>query len=167
MGKRHQAREMAIQMLYQNELGGSPVEEIFRSFDLDSLQEETETPAAGEERDLPAASRAQAEESFRRAKELVKGTLEQRQRIDELIRLQADNWRLERMPTIDRNILRLAIFEMLSDPSVPRVVVVDEAIELAKKFGSEDSGRFVNGLLDGILNSRRLEPEALASGGST
>jgi len=167
MGKRRRAREMAVQMLYQNELGGSPVEEIFGNFDLDSFLEEIETPAEDAGGVASVASRAHAEESFRRARELVAGTLEQKQRIDELIRLQADNWRLERMPTIDRNILRLAIFEMLSDQTVPRVVVVDEAVELAKKFGSEDSGRFVNGLLDGILNSRRLEPEALASGGSS
>jgi N utilization substance protein B len=167
MGKRRRAREMAVQMLYQNELGGSSVEEIFQSFDLAGFLEETESPEEDAGRAAAAVGKVQAEESFRRARELVEGTLEQRQRIDELIRIQADNWRLERMPAIDRNILRLAIYEMLSDPTVPRVVVVDEAIELAKKFGSEDSGRFVNGLLDGILNSRRLEPEASASGGST
>jgi transcription antitermination protein NusB len=161
MGKRRRAREMAIQMLYQNELGGSPIDEIFASFDLDSFLEDTEAAAEAEDHGGPSAvARAQAEESFRRARELVEGTLEQRRQIDEMIRNQADNWRLERMPAIDRNILRLAIFEMLSDQTVPRVVVVDEAIELAKRFGSEDSGRFVNGLLDGILNSRRLESAA-------
>ena len=182
MGKRRRAREMAVQMLYQNELGGSSPEEIFGNFDLESFLEETEAATPENEVDAapktegsdeapatsraPAATRDQAEESFRRARSLVEGTLRQRQQIDELIRLQADNWRLERMPSIDRNILRLAIFEMLSDRTVPRVVVVDEAIELAKKFGSEDSGRFVNGLLDGILNSRRLETASVASGGS-
>ncbi len=166
MGKRRRAREMAVQMLYQSELGGSSVDEIFKSFDLEGFLEDTETQAETDEAEA-AATHAEAETSFHRAKEMVAGTLDRQQRIDELIRLQADNWRLERMPAIDRNILRLAIFEMLSDRTVPRVVVVDEAIELAKKFGSEDSGRFVNGLLDGILNSRRLEPEAIASGGST
>ena len=61
---------------------------------------------------------------------------------------------LERMPVIDRNILRLAIYEMLFESNVPMVVIVDEAIELAKKFGSENSGRFVNGLLDAVLKSK-------------
>ncbi len=68
-----------------------------------------------------------------------------------MIRGQADNWRLERMPAVDRNILRLAVYEMLYERDTPKLVVVDEAIELAKKFGSEQSGRFVNGLLDGLL----------------
>ena len=68
-----------------------------------------------------------------------------------MIRGQADNWRLERMPAVDRNILRLAVYEMLFEMDIPKLVVVDEAIELAKKFGSEQSGRFVNGLLDGLL----------------
>jgi N utilization substance protein B len=77
--------------------------------------------------------------------------LDHRERIDEMIRGQADNWRLERMPAVDRNILRLAVYEMLFETDIPKLVVVDEAIELAKKFGSEQSGRFVNGLLDGLL----------------
>ena len=79
------------------------------------------------------------------------GSVEHQEKIDELIRSQADNWRLERMPPVDRNILRLAIYEMLFEKETPKLVVLDEAIELAKKFGSEQSGRFVNGLLDGLL----------------
>jgi N utilization substance protein B len=82
---------------------------------------------------------------------LVEGAVHHREEIDGLIREQADNWRLERMPVVDRNILRLAIFEMLHEEDVPKLVVLDEAIELAKKFGSEQSSRFVNGLLDGLL----------------
>ena len=71
--------------------------------------------------------------------------------IDGLIRSQAENWRLERMPAVDRNVLRLAVYEMLHETDVPKLVVVDEAVEIAKRFGSEQSGRFVNGLLDGLL----------------
>lgn len=136
-GRRSIAREMAVQMLYQSDLGGSPLPQIFHAFDLSEY--------------LARAGKQQTEEAFLFAQELVKGTLESREKIDDLIRSQADNWRLERMPAVDRNVLRLAIFEMLHETDTPKLVIVDEAIELAKKFGSEQSGRFVNGLLDGLL----------------
>ena len=155
MGKRRRAREMAIQMLYQQELGGSLLDEVFSSFELGGYPQKHEAPSP--------ARRARAEESFAHARRLVEGTLGHREAIDELIRRHAENWRLERMPAIDRNILRLAVYEMLHEESVPKVVVVDEAIELAKKYGSEDSGRFVNGLLDAILHAR--SSAAPAAGG--
>ena len=91
------------------------------------------------------------DEAFDYAQALVRGTLDNREKIDDLIRGQADNWRLERMPPVDRNILRLAVYEMLYEKDTPSSWSLDEAIELAKKFGSEQSGRFVNGLLDGLL----------------
>ena len=189
LGKRRRSREMAIQMLYQQEMGGSNVEQVFATFDVDDYLNETEVPpaepdpapgeAAASETASPAATSAPAggaekarakpakrtpaemqerrllvRESFDHAKRLVRGTLESQAEIDELIRSHAENWRLERMPPIDRNILRLALYEMLHEVNVPKVVIVDEAIELAKKFGSENSGRFVNGLLDGVLRTR-------------
>ncbi len=167
VGKRRRAREMAVQMLYQHELGGSDVSQIFASFDLDGYVDETEHGGgAGLSR---AARRKRAEKSFEYARRLVEGTLENLGPIDGRIRRQAENWRLERMPAIDRNILRLAVYEMLFESNVPEVVIVDEAIELAKKFGSESSGRFVNGLLDGILQSRQpaaARPPAPVAGGS-
>ena|SRR5947207_1800291 len=138
-GKRRTAREMAVQMLYQSDLGGSPLPHIFSTFDLSEY-------LARE-----AAVRQRVDEAFHYAQDLVRGAVEHQERIDELIRSQADNWRLERMPAVDRNILRLAIYEMLFEKETPKLVVLDEAIELAKKFGSEQSGRFVNGLLDGLL----------------
>ena len=172
MGKRRRAREMAMQMLYQHELGGSPLPKIFSSFDLKGYLEETEVslaagrpaggrpaggrPAGGRPAAVDSERLKLAERSFEYARRLVEGTVENRATIDSLIRRHAENWRLERMPTIDRNILRLAIYEMLHEANVPKVVIVDEAIELAKKFGSENSGRFINGLLDGVLQSRRL-----------
>jgi len=157
-GKRRTAREMAVQMLYQSDLGGSTLPSIVNAFDLaDYLVRE----GAGKKPARPkgaddgkgdyAKQRRRVEEAFRFAQELVRGTLDHREQIDELIRSQADNWRLERMPPVDRNILRLAVFEMLYEQDTPKLVVVDEAIELAKKFGSDQSGRFVNGLLDGLL----------------
>ena len=156
-GKRRTAREMAIQMLYQSDLGGSPIPQIFRSYDLseymtrEELGEKREGGTPEEVRAEHARRRKWVEEAFTFAQELVRGTLDNQEKIDDLIRSQADNWRLERMPAVDRNVLRLAIYEMLFEPDTPKLVVVDEAIELAKKFGSEQSGRFVNGLLDGLL----------------
>ncbi len=157
-GKRRTAREMAVQMLYQCDLGGSPLTHIFSTFDLAEYVAR-EAPAADKLRGQPTAEertehsrrRKRVEEAFEYAQALVRGTVENQERIDELIRSQADNWRLERMPAVDRNILRLAVFEMLHERDTPKLVVLDEAIELAKKFGSEQSGRFVNGLLDGLL----------------
>ena len=153
-GKRRTAREMAVQMLYQSDLGGSPLTHIFSSFDLaEYLAREAAAAEKSEpeERAELARRRERVDEAFEYAQELVRGTLENREKIDGLIRGQADNWRLERMPAVDRNILRLAVYEMLHEQDTPKLVVLDEAIELAKKFGSEQSGRFVNGLLDGLL----------------
>lgn len=170
-GKRRTAREMAVQMLYQSDLGGSTLPSIINTFDLaDYLAREAaaaKKPAktrAGEDtpraapakpaataREVHAKHKRRVEEAFRFAQVLVQGTLDHREQIDDLIRGQADNWRLERMPPVDRNILRLAVYEMLYERDTPKLVVVDEAIELAKKFGSDQSGRFVNGLLDGLL----------------
>ena len=157
-GKRRISREMAVQMLYQSDLGGSPIPQIFRSFDLSEYMTREEPGEKKREHATPEEERAEyarkrkwVDEAFLFAQELVRGTLDNQEKIDDLIRSQADNWRLERMPAVDRNVLRLAIYEMLFEPDTPKLVVVDEAIELAKKFGSEQSGRFVNGLLDGLL----------------
>jgi N utilization substance protein B len=160
LGKRRTAREMAVQMLYQSDLGGSALPQIFRTFDLSEYlarereagdQEKKVVRTPEEERAEAVRRRKRVDEAFQFAQELVQGTLDHREKIDEMIRGQADNWRLERMPAVDRNVLRLAIYEMLHETDTPKLVVVDEAIELAKKFGSEQSGRFINGLLDGLL----------------
>lgn len=169
-GKRRAARAMAVQMLYQSDLGGSPLPQIFRNFDprsywTDRGKEDEENGAAedGEsskptDGDLARAQHdlEQLREGFEYAKTLVEGTRKHQEKIDALIQRQADNWRLERMPAVDRNILRLAVYEMLYETDVPKLVVVDEAIELAKEFGSDQSSRFVNGLLDGLLKSREF-----------
>jgi N utilization substance protein B len=156
-GKRRMAREMAVQMLYQSDLGGSTLSHIFTSFDLseylarEAAEEKKRGIPSPEERAERSRRRLRVDEAFEYAQTLVRGTVEGQEKIDELIRGQADNWRLERMPPVDRNILRLAVYEMLHEQETPKLVVLDEAIELAKKFGSEQSGRFVNGLLDGLL----------------
>lgn len=191
LGKRRRSREMAVQMLYQQEMGGSSVEQVFSTFDVDDYLNETEIPPTDPSAGLPGGGPApprvvekpvpkpvkktpaelqerklMVRESFDHAKRLVRGTLESLGEIDELIRAHAENWRLERMPPIDRNILRLALYEMLHEENVPKVVIVDEAIELAKKFGSENSGRFVNGLLDGVLRTRGSGKEGSGAKGS-
>lgn len=144
---------MAVQMLYQQEMGKSRLGQVFDTFDVEDYLAEG---VQGDKEPSPE-QRRQARDSFDYARRLVEGTVREAETIDELIREHAENWRLERMPAIDRNILRLALYEMLEEVSVPKVVIVDEAIELAKKYGSENSGRFVNGLLDGVLKSRALD----------
>lgn len=139
-------------MLYQHDLGASPVAAIRASFDIrDFLAERSAAPPSPEP--APPGLLHEAEEAFPYAGRLVEGTIAHLQEIDELLSLQADHWRLERMPAVDRNILRLAVFELVYEPDVPKLVVVDEAVELAKRFGSENSARFVNGLLDGLIKS--------------
>jgi N utilization substance protein B len=171
---------MAVQMLYQHDMGGADLPQVFQSFDLSEflLPEGQSTTgnggqgagrgseAKGEAKKAGAKKgggaqrpdgekvRRRVHDAFDHARALVLGTTEHREEIDALIRTQADNWRLERMPVVDRNILRLAVYEMLHEPAVPKLVVLDEAIELAKKYGSDQSSRFVNGLLDGLLKQR-------------
>jgi N utilization substance protein B len=166
------AREMAMQMLFQSDLGATPLPLVLKSFDpldhVSQLKRESveEDPAKPREpgaksrkpkssgSDSPRANGEPDEslrDSFEYARRLVEGVHAHLPEIDGRIRAQADNWRLERMPSVDRNILRLAIYELEHEVDVPKLVVVDEAVELAKRYGSEQSGRFVNGLLDGIL----------------
>jgi len=88
------------------------------------------------------------------ADHLLRGTLDHLEELDAQLVRQTAHWRLERLAAVDRNILRLAMFELLYDPETPPAVVIDEAIEIAKKFGAEESGRFVNGVLDGFVKRR-------------
>ncbi|MFQ5525990.1 MAG: transcription antitermination factor NusB [Thermoanaerobaculia bacterium] len=149
MRPRRKGRELAAQALYQCDLGTSSAEEALEFFRPSEYgTDDGEPPADGAEEAVT--------KPFRYARDLVSGTLEHLEEIDDLIRTQAEHWRLERMPAVDRNILRLAVYEFLYETDVPKLVVVDEAIELAKKFGSEDSSRFVNGLLDGLLKKREF-----------
>jgi transcription antitermination protein NusB len=88
------------------------------------------------------------------AVELVEGVTEHRTRIDEIIASYAEGWTMERMPPVDRNVLRIGVYEMLWREDIPDVVAIDEAIELAKSLSTDDSPRFVNGVLARILRSR-------------
>jgi N utilization substance protein B len=91
---------------------------------------------------------------------LVEGVAEHRARLDEVIAAHSKGWTLERMPVIDRTVLRIAGFELLARPDVPVAVVLDEAIELAKRFSTDDSGRFVNGVLSALAPVLRGERTA-------
>ncbi len=89
------------------------------------------------------------------AVELVRGVEDNREEVDALIRKYADRWSLERMPVIDRNLLRMAVFELAHRPEVPVAVAISEAVELAKRYSTDDSGRFVNGMLGRIAEAVR------------
>ena len=134
MGVRRRGRELALQLLYQRELAGG---------ELDTL-----TASAGELQEVPAAAREFAHQ-------LLAGVITNLAEIDSELEGQADNWRIERMAAVDRNILRLAMFELLHQPHTPVGVVIDEAIELAKRYGSERSSQFVNGVLDAFAHRVR------------
>jgi N utilization substance protein B len=101
------------------------------------------------------------------AEGLVEGVIKEREALDLIIAASADNWRVERMAVVDRNILRVAVYELAWLPDTPSVVVLDEAIEVVKKFGSEQSGSFINGILDAVR--KRIErgevPAARPGGG--
>ncbi len=131
--ERHRAREAALQMLYQWEVGRAAPADVTESYwTLDGA-----APAAS------AAVRALAES-------LALGTIGRVGEIDPLIAAGADNWRLTRMAVVERLILRLAVFELLGGAATPPAVVIDEALELARTFSTEDAVKFVNGVLDAV-----------------
>lgn len=132
MRKRTKARELALQLLYQADVTHADVKELIGDFFAMSANADEE-PAVKE---------------F--AGELVKSVWEHLSLIDEQITKYATNWQLDRMATVDRNILRLASFELLFRPDIPPKVSINEAVELAKKYGDLESGKFVNGILDKI-----------------
>jgi N utilization substance protein B len=98
---------------------------------------------------------SESEQAF--ARELVVGTLDHGDEIDQELERQTAHWRFDRLAAVDRNILRLALFELLYHQDTPAAVVIDEAIEVAKKFGAEESPRFVNGVLDGFIKRTQDE----------
>lgn len=132
MGKRREGREAAVQFLYQLDLNGQELS--------------TGVPEFWALRSAPGTNPAPKTQAY--AKELVDGVCSRLTEIDEHIKRLAANYELNRLAAVDRNILRLAIYEMLHCPDIPPVVSINEAIEIAKRFGGEDSGKFVNGVLD-------------------
>ena len=154
MGKRREARERAVQFLFQHDLNPpekleEALEQFWRSQRAAAIAEEKGVASWGQESELPPPS---ADEAAMRlfAEPLIRGTLEHRDEIDETIKKHARNWELHRIAAVDRNILRLAIYEMLHRDDIPPVVSINEAVDIAKKFSTQDSGKFVNGILDKV-----------------
>ena len=136
MPSRHKSRQRALQVLFQADIRGQAPEEAIAAFyqSLYSSSDEEE-----EQGPVP--------DPF--MEELVRGTSASRAEIDQKIVSHSEHWRLERMPVVDRNILRLAAYEMASI-GTPAAVVIDEALELARRFSSDESVAFVNGVLDAV-----------------
>jgi N utilization substance protein B len=131
MGLRRTARECALQMMYQYDVGRHAPESI-----LESFWEMNEQP--------------QKVRDF--ATDLFQGAVSRIKEIDGRIQGRTRHWRLSRMAAVDRNVLRLAVFELLSDAKTPHTVVINEALEIVKKFSTHESAQFVNGILDSIKN---------------
>jgi N utilization substance protein B len=148
MGDRRTARELALQALYKLDMLGEPAAPGALGLFWDHFVPE-------------GVSRGGESEQF--ARELVAGVGANRARIDELIAAAAEHWQLPRLARVDLNVLRLATFELLARPEIPAAVTLNEAIEIARRYGSEDSSGFVNGVLDhiaGVLGVRDREGRA-------
>ena len=127
MGKRRKARESTLQILFQLEFDDSDVDKVFRSYWKDK----------------------KATKDIREyCRWLIKGVIAHRESIDKNIQSVSKRWRLSRMPVVDRNILRMAVFELLYEEDVEPAIVINEAIEIAKKYSGEQAAMFINGVLD-------------------
>lgn len=135
MGHRRKAREIALQVLYQIDCTGMDSEEAIELF--------------WQNFEAPVSARAFSTT-------LIRGTVEHLPNIDEAIRRCSDHWSLERMARVDKNILRMAVYELLYLDEIPPKATLNEAIDLGKNFGSENSGSFVNGILDALYSRMQI-----------
>lgn len=144
MGSRHQARERALQILFQYDVHGKPglwLDEFWKPLQVD-------------------------EDTKGFAEQLVAGVIQRKTEIDTVLAKYATNWKVSRMPIVDRNILRAGLYEFFWMDDVPAKVTLDEAVELAKSFGDEEASKFVNGVLDKVLASEpKLEAKRAAAQG--
>jgi N utilization substance protein B len=129
MASRRKARELALQMLFQWELGRHSPQHVVSTF-------------------LRAQKIDEEVESFARA--LFEGTVAEVETLDRLVQEHSQHWRLERMPAVDRNLLRVALYELRHHPETPPAVIINEALEIARRFSDKDAVDFVNGVLDAI-----------------
>ena len=130
MGTRRTSRELALQMLFQADLGKQPVDEVRKTFWLGRGEVEREVKGF--------------------ANDLFRIAIDRAPEIDKMIEDHADNWRMDRMAAVDRNVLRASVAELLGFPGTPRAVIINEAIEIARKFSSPESVNFINGVLDSV-----------------
>ena len=134
-GKRRKSRELAMQMLFQADVGKQSPEQVRKSFW--EARDEVEPDVRGFAEDLYRVASVKEDE------------------IAALITAHAQNWRLERMPAVDRSVLRMAIAEMLGFPATPAPIVINEALEIARRFSALESINFLNGVLDAVARSQR------------
>jgi len=139
--ERRRAREAALQMLYQCEVGQLSAAEAMAAY---AEIDQSIAVAPGEAADFAVG--------------LVEGTMGDLARIDPIIEASSEHWRLPRMSVVDRAVLRLAVYQFLHAPEIPHPVVIDESVELARRYGGEESSRFVNGVLDAVR--RKLDAAA-------
>lgn len=130
MGARRKARECALQMMFQHDMAETPVVDVFTTY----WGELAEAPNDVQE--------------F--ANNLVLGAISHLTEIDERIRLRTEHWRIPRMAVVDRNLLRLAVYEFLYQPDTPKTVAINEALEIARRFSTHEATQFINGILDAI-----------------
>ncbi len=139
MRNRTLAREIALQLLYEYDASGELSQERIQSF---------------------VWARAKVTEAQEYARRLVEGVMDYSNDFDKIFEELAEHWTVARMPVVDRNILRIGTYELLCEPHVPPKVAINEAVELAKRFGSADTGRFVNAILDRVHKDRgKLMPK--------
>jgi transcription antitermination protein NusB len=145
MGARSTAREAALQMLFALEASGAEPDRVIADYWL-------ETPGDAEDRAYADA--------------IVRGVAGELAETDARVRAASKNWRIERMTRVDRAVLRLGAYELVHRHEVPRAVILDEAVEIAKRYGTEESGAFVNGVLDRVADDcgRKDDPGAPGSG---
>ena len=139
MGNRRKARVLALQIIYQHDIASRPLDDILRSF--------------WESQGLPPP------EVRTFAEDLAAGVRDHLEEIDALASEYSSHWDLDRMAAVDRNILRLAVYELIYRSDIPPKVTINEFVEIAKKFSTGDSGSFVNGVLDRIYQERGAEKE--------
>ncbi len=152
-----QARGAALQMLYQIEVGKVSARDVSRAYwsardanRVEPLPPDDEESAAEVAADVPEPLRAFADA-------LVDGTIARVTEIDSLLGAHAQNWRVERMAVLDRLVLRLAVYEMLSAPDTPARVIINEALELTRAYTGDEAVGFVNGILDAVRKTLRRE----------
>ena len=148
MGRRRLAREIALQALYVADVSGTPAPEAF---------------AIVIRREANDAD----QDTLEFARVLALGALERRDELDGLIQERAANWAMNRMAAVDRNVLRLAAYELVARPDTPLGVVIDEAIEIVRKYSTEEATRFVNGVLDALKSLREAPKPAKAKKAKT
>ena len=153
-GKRREARERAVQFLFQHEMNppenlDKTLEEFWLTQRANSQAEQRDRPTWGEKQELPPPTTDEAAVQLF-ADPLIRGVIEHREKIDAEIQKHAKNWSLARMAAVDRNVLRLAAYEMLYRDDIPPIVSINEAVDIAKRFSTNDSGKFVNGILDSV-----------------